>query len=182
MRSLKERSLQLVRVTAEDARDSKTHFLMAQRFGRFSPILREGEYVAVSDRGLAYHLTKGSVSHENREIKAFMSALDQKPMPSLREAQNAVEEKRQREIAAAETGGLEPPRSRTVLRDTLRITGRTARKIVGMPFVFVANAFESLFSTSTSPEERELGAVLEHERKIAVERAERQRGGYDHGR
>ncbi|HTB11096.1 MAG TPA: MobA/MobL family protein [Bryobacteraceae bacterium] len=188
--SLKERGLHLARVTAEDAADSKTEFWIAKRLGRYSPTLREGEYVAVSDRGQAYRLTQRALNHEDREIKAFMGALDQRPMPSLREVQDAVQEKRQKDIAASQSQGLEPATFGSRATGMILRTGRIAQKVVGgvaekavgRPLVWVANAFESLLAQSISPEERQLAAVLEHEKQAAIERAERQRGGYGRGR
>ena len=182
VKSLQERSIDLARVTAEDALASKTDYWTAKRFGRYSPILHEGEYVAVSDRGQAYRLTQRSVSHEDREIRAFMAALDQKPMPSLREVQNAVQEKRQKEIVADQRNGPTTTGAGFRLPGSLRRTNRIAKKVIGQSLVWVANAFESLLAQSVSPEERQLAAVLEHEKQAAAQRAERQRGGYDRGR
>ena len=106
--SLDQRGLHLARVTAEDARDSHTHHWAAKRQGRYQPILREGEYIAVSERGQGYRLDERSLGHELREVKAFMSGLDGRPMPSLREVQNAVHEKRTREINVAQDGSCSP--------------------------------------------------------------------------
>jgi hypothetical protein len=175
--SLKERSLHLARVTADDARDSHTQRWAAMRQGRYHPILKEGEYVAVNDRGQAYRLNKNSVSHENREVKAFMSKLDQTPMPSLRQVQNAVHEKRMQEIDPAPRG-FPATNLRTRSAGSLRRTGRVAERVAGRTLEFVATAFETLFTRTISPEERQLAAVLDHERQVAIERRERQHSSY----
>jgi len=69
--SLKERGLQLARVTAEDARDSHTQHWAAKRQGGYHPILREGEYIAVNERCFGYLLNQRSVGHDSREVRVL---------------------------------------------------------------------------------------------------------------
>jgi hypothetical protein len=179
--SLKERSLHLARVTAEDARDSHTQRWAAMRQGRYHPTLKEGEYVAVNDLGQAYRLNRNSISHENWEVEAFMSKLDQTPMPSLRQVQNAVHEKRMQEIDPA-SRGFTTTNLRTRSPGSLRRTRRLAERVAGQTLEFVATAFETLFTRTISPEERQLAAVLDHERQVAIERHKRQHSGYERER
>lgn len=174
-KSLESRGLTLARVTVDDASASKTQHWAAMRLGRYHPILHEGQYLAVSDAGRIYQFNDRTLGHEVREIKVFMGRLDDKPMPSLREAQNAVQEKRQKEIAASNHRSLAedlPGRESASLRRIVRGTER----MVGVAFEFVANGFESLFSRSISPEERTLAEVTQHEMKAAGRRAKRDRG------
>jgi MobA/MobL family len=179
--SLQGRSLHLARVTAEDARDSHTQRWAAMRQGRYHPILKEGEYVAVNERGQAYRLNRNSVSHNDREVKAFLSTLDQTPMPSLRQVQNAVHEKRMQEIDPA-SRGFTATDLRTRSAGSLRRTRRVAERVAGQTLDFVATAFETLFTRTITPEERQLAAVLDHERQVAIERRERQHSNYDRAR
>jgi hypothetical protein len=152
------------------------------RHGRYYPVLREGDYLAVSETCRIYRFNDRSLGHELREIKAFMGTLDSKPLPSLREAQNAVQEKRQKEILANSKGRTGP----TDLPDrgpgSIRRTLRTAAGVAGPVFEFVANGFESLFGRSISAEEKTLAEVNQHEAQVAAERAKRQRAEYDRGR
>lgn len=178
--SLQERGLHLARVTAEDASASHTEHWAAKRDDRYSPILSKGEYVVVSDRGSAFRLGDQSVGHSFREVKAFMSKLDTKPMPSLREVQNAVDEKRLKEIDPT-------PRDfgRTNGRPSggpvLGRVGRATERVLAQTLDWAAGGFESLFSPKITPEDRRLAEVQEHEQQLAAERAERQRnaGGRD---
>lgn len=180
--SLEGRGFILARVTAEDAGHSKTQHWAAMRLGRYHPILREGEYLAVSETGKIYRFNDQSLGHELREIKAFMGKLDNKPLPSLREAQNAVQEKRQKEISAnmkERTGPNDlPDRGPGSIRRTLR----TAAGVAGPVFEFLSNGFESLFGRTISREEKTLAEVTQHEAQKATERAKQRRGEYDRGR
>jgi hypothetical protein len=180
--SVTARGIQLVRITEGDAHDSKTHHWTAKRFGRYSPTLTPGEYVVVNDLGQAYRLNDRSLGHALREVKAFMSRLDDKPMPSLREALNAVEEKRIKGIIAANRDGTE--RGDLVGRSIspTREVRRTAGKLAAGSFQFVANGFEALFARTLTPEERKVAEILDHERQRATERGNRQRGDYERGR
>ena len=181
--SLESRGLVLARVTAEDASHSDTQHQMAMRFGRYHPRLHEGEYIAVSQRGQNYRFNDRTLGHELREIKAFMGKLDDKPMPSLREAQAAVQEKRQKEIAATE--GRSQPRDRFDVHDLeskLMSVGRGSVKVVGIVFEFVSDGFESLFGRSISREERTLSEVTTHEDGKAGRRAKKDRGEDDRDR
>jgi hypothetical protein len=174
--SLQKRGLHLARVTAEDASASHTEHWAAKEYDRYSPILGKGEYVVVSDRGSAFRLGDRSVGHSFPEVKAFMSKLDAKPMPTLREVQNAVDEKRLKEIDPTphdfgRTNGR--PNARPVLGRAARATER----VLAQTLDWAAGAFESLFSPKVTPEERRLAEVQQHEQQLAAERAERHRNG-----
>jgi hypothetical protein len=181
-RSLESRGFILARVTADDASRSKTQYWAAMRVGRYHPILKEGEYLAVGETGRIYRFNDQTLGHELREIKAFMGQLDGKSLPSLQEAKNAVEEKRQKEMVAntkERTGPRDSQdRASISIRRTVSATGRMA----GMAFEFIANGFESLFGRSISREDRTLAEVTQHEAQAAGERAKRQRGEYERGR
>jgi hypothetical protein len=181
-RSLHGRGFVLARVTAEDAQRSDTQHQMSIRLGRYHPRLHEGEYLAVSDAGRIYQFNDRSLGHEQREIKAFMSKLDEQPMPSLREAQAAVQEKRQKEILANAKGPSMPDdlagRGIASVRRRLRATER----LVAPVFEFVSNGFESLFARTLSREEMTLNELTQHETKSAEKRAKRDRGEEDRER
>jgi len=178
---LKERGFHLARVTAADAADSHTQHWAAKRHGGYSPLLTEGEYIAVSDRGSAYRLNDRTVGHNVREVKAFMSGLDEKPMPTLREVQNEVHEKRLEEVMRREDGSRGDG-SWTGQEVSLGGIMRAGETVLGAPALVFADLFESLFAPKITPEERRLGEVMEHERQVAAERAERQRSGHDRSR
>jgi hypothetical protein len=109
-----------------------------------------------------------------------MGRLDDKPMPSLREAQAAVQEKRQKEIAASERQSL--PGDLSERESNSARVGRGTARLIGAAFEFVANGFEALFGRSMSREESTLVAVKQHELDIAAKQAKRDRGDDDRGR
>jgi len=180
--SLGGRGFTLARVTADDASQSKTQHWAAMRLGRYHPVLREGEYLALNETGRIYRFNDQSLGHELREIKAFMGKLDSKPLPSLREAQNAVHEKRQKEILANSKGRTGPNDLPDRGTGSIRRTLRTAAGVAGPVIEFISNGFESLFGRSISREEKTLAEVTQHEAQRAAERAKQRRGEYDRGR
>jgi hypothetical protein len=180
--SLESRGLVLARVTAEDARHSDTQHQMAMRFGRYHPRLHEGEYIAVSERGQNYRFNDRTLGHELREIKAFMGKLDDKPMPSLREAQAALQEKRQKEITASESKRPSSPGDLPGRENGSVQIGRGSAKVIAFAFEFVSDGFEKLFGRSISREERTLSEVTQHENDKAGHRAKKDRGEDDRGR
>jgi hypothetical protein len=137
--SLKERGLHLARVTAEDVLDSKTDHWAAIRQGRYHPILRESEYVVVSNRGFAYRLNERGLGHEGREVRAFMGKLDDKPIQSLRELRNAVQEQRLRQIDP-EQGNARASNGRAGLQPSIGRIKRAAERTLLKTFEFVAGA------------------------------------------
>jgi hypothetical protein len=178
--ALQNENFHLVRVTAEDATQSRTEHWMANRYGRSCPILQKGEYVVVTETGSALRLDDKTVGHNLRETNAFMSKIDGKPLPSLREALNAVQEKRQKDIELREKNGRNDGASHRGASLGRGVT-RGAEKIATAPVLALADAFESLFAPKLSPEEKRLAEVMEHDRQLAAERAERHRdqGGRD---
>lgn len=179
-RSLEGRGLYLARVTADDERESRSEQWAAMRLGRYQPTFNEGEYLAVGTAGRIYRFNDHSLGHEFREIKAFMDQLDERPLPSLRETLNLVEEKRQKEIAerpGPDLPGDLPSRG----GDSIRLV-RAYFTVFKMGFEVVSKGFEALFGRTISPEERMLAEVVEHEQGVASRRAKRDRGEYDRGR
>ncbi len=174
--SLTERGLKLARVTAKDAADSQTEHWAAVRQGGYYPILREGEYIVTAKNGLSYQLNHRSVGHEAREVRAFLAPLDQKQMPSLREVRAQVHEVQLKNITEREQG-------RSERNGMAREKGVSLKRVAGIggkvfaPAFALADAFESLFARTITPEERRLAEIEKHEREAATERAERQRSG-----
>jgi hypothetical protein len=149
---------------------------MAMRLGRYQPRLQEGEYIAVSQRGQNYRFNDRTLGHELREIKAFMGKLDDKPMPSLREAQAAVQEKRQKEIMASESKHEYTPGNLSERENRSVQIGRGSAKVIAFAFEFVSDGFEKLFGRSISREDRTLAEVTERENENAGRRSKRDRG------
>jgi len=190
--SLKERGLHLVRVTADDARDSHTQHWAAKRQGGYHPLLREGEYLVVNDLGFACRLNDRSVGHEFREVKAFMGKLDSTPIASLREVQASVQEKRMKQV---DPRPYEPPVGQKLnrgliaaARDTtaggLEIAGavRNASRVGGRALGFGIRFVESFLAPVLTPEQKAEGKIAEQERQSAADQAERKRRNDDRDR
>jgi hypothetical protein len=105
-----------------------------------------------------------------------MSKLDAKPMPTLREVENAVHEKRMKEVDASPRD-IEPTNRRLGFGTVLGRVRRGTERAMAQAFDRAAGGFESLFAPKITPEERRLAEVQEHEQQLAAERAERQRSG-----
>jgi hypothetical protein len=122
------------------------------------------------------------VRTELREIKAFMSGLDDKPMPSLAEARATVQEKREKDIRASESKRLSSAGDAPHGENKAVHLGRTGLRAVAVTFEFVSDGFESLFGRSISREERGLSEVTQHESDKAGRRAKKDRGENDRDR
>jgi hypothetical protein len=122
------------------------------------------------------------LGHELREIKAFMGKLDNKPLPSLREAQAAVQEKRQKDITQSESKRQSSPGDLPERENSSVRMVRGSAKVIAFAFEFISDGFEKLFGRSISREERTLSEVTERENENAVRRAKKDRGDDDRGR
>jgi len=76
---LQDRGLHLARVSEDDHRNSHTFHFVAERQGKFSPILYYGEYLAVDERGHAYRLNSRTSGMAAHHVKEFMKPLDADP-------------------------------------------------------------------------------------------------------
>jgi hypothetical protein len=171
-------------VTEEDARDSHTEHWAAKRQGGYHSILRPGEYIALNERGQADRFHSHTVGHEVREIRAFLSALDEKPLPSLKETRKVIEEKYMASIDPRPWSDLPEQKLRAGLRSAINTGGKLPGAAIGAVGSAVRSGFKALnfvsslgdlFSPRLTPEQKMEGEIAHQERRISDEQALRRR-------
>lgn len=75
-RNLDECGFKLACATKDEAERSHRTAAFAKEAGRFAPEYREGEYVAINERGQVYSLNPRTIGKSREEIDAFMRTLD----------------------------------------------------------------------------------------------------------
>ncbi len=75
-RNLDEAGFKLARVTKEESERSHINAAFAKEVERFTPEYREGEFVAINQRGHVYRLNQRTTSKSWQEIDAFMRTID----------------------------------------------------------------------------------------------------------
>jgi hypothetical protein len=171
-KNLNRRGMFVARATAEDALASKTESWAAERAGRYSPVLKENEYIVVTPRGRAYQLNDRSVGIKADVAQAFMKPLDSENIYNLRELRAAIEEDRISRIPrwrgfkgnsrSRFPGGLDRPLERT---------GKT---VLGLAAT-ASDLFESVISRPLSPQQKLDGELAQQQKKREAER-ERNKG------
>jgi hypothetical protein len=76
VRNLDECGFRLACVTRNEAGRSHRNAAFAKEAGRFAPEYREGEYVAINERGQVYSLNQRTIGKSREDIDAFMRTLD----------------------------------------------------------------------------------------------------------
>jgi hypothetical protein len=172
--ALEKRGLHLARISEDDHRNSHTYRFVAERQGKFSPLLYYGEYVAVNDNGHPYRLNLGTTGMQPHRVKEFMKPLDSDhSIPALHEVRRELENARESPDPRP-TGRLGlPDRGRDVLPP--RRLNRTAERAAGKMLELAASAVESFLAPVLTREQKIDGRVADHERRMAAEEAERLR-------
>ena len=81
--ALQENGMMLAGATKEDVRASEIDNQEAKQAGKFSPILREGQIVIVTDKAQVYTLTPRTTGDDWRDIQKFTASLDPKTLESV---------------------------------------------------------------------------------------------------
>ena len=84
--AMHDQGYRMARVSPEEARDSERVAAFAKELGNRAPRYREGEIVAVNDRGWTYRLNENSTGAERIDILKFAAALKDRDFPSMGEA------------------------------------------------------------------------------------------------
>ena len=71
VQALEAKGITLARATKEEAEQSRTASSLAKATGRFVPLFREGEFVAVDKRGQAYQLSQRNTGAKPWEVQEF---------------------------------------------------------------------------------------------------------------
>jgi Relaxase/Mobilisation nuclease domain len=84
--AMHDQGYRMARVSPEEARDSERIAAFAKELGNRAPRYREGEIVAVNDRGWTYRLNENSTGAERTDILKFTAELKDRALPSMGEA------------------------------------------------------------------------------------------------
>jgi hypothetical protein len=175
--SLTTRGLYLARVTEDDVRHSQTFNFTTKLQGAYSPILKEGEYVVLNERGRLYRLTERTTRDDPATIRKFMGALDTKPVGSVWETRREIEERRIKAIDPRPFTGTPAYKVNQGVSQAIHGVVRSVDKVyvgvgsslqaAGQVTEFGANAVESLFAPRLTPEQKHEG-----ERAVRTKAAE----------
>jgi hypothetical protein len=80
---LVDRGMTLARVTKDEARASEIDHAVARQQGRYEPVLREGQYVAVTEHGEVWTLNERTTGNKAKDLHKFMAKLDPSTVQSL---------------------------------------------------------------------------------------------------
>jgi hypothetical protein len=76
IRNLDETGFKLARATKDEADRGHRNAAFAAEIGRYAPEYREGEYIAINERGYATSLNRRTTGDSREEIAAFMRTAD----------------------------------------------------------------------------------------------------------
>lgn len=96
--NLEERGFKVAHVTEEEADRSHRVAAFAKELGRFAPEFREGEYVAINQRGYIYGLDPRTTGEERADIEKFMGTLNPLHIKGIESVLKKVEAERQAEF------------------------------------------------------------------------------------
>ena len=91
--SLQEKGIMLAAVTKEEALTSEQEAQNARGKGRYVPIYRENEVVAVSERGHVYKLSMYNTGHATKEIEKFLKPLDRSGLVGIGDTKDQIQER-----------------------------------------------------------------------------------------
>ena len=167
--ALDKHKIVLAAVTKDEAGRSHRLSAFARQIGNFAPSYREGEIVAVTERGRVYQLNRRTTGEERADIEKFLKPLD-------RTSLQGIEATRETLRARVEQRDIEVGAFRELLRDTraaqrLKLAqkpGRPGRiaapkatrlpagaplRAAGKTLDFVGKAIGNLFAPQLTPEQ-----------------------------
>jgi hypothetical protein len=134
IRNLDETGFKLARATKDEADRSHRYAAFAAEIGRYAPEYREGEYVAINQRGQGYSLNRRTTGDSRDEIAAFMRTADHAKIHGIDATRQEIAEHKRpapaREMfpePASLTGGIPMP-AHTEPLNTWQQFGRAARE------------------------------------------------------
>ena len=89
-RNLDECGLKVACATKDEAERSHNNAAFAKEIGRFAPEYREGEYVAISERGHVYSLNRRSTGDSRDDVQAFMRTSDGTKIHGIEETRQVI--------------------------------------------------------------------------------------------
>jgi hypothetical protein len=186
---LEKRGMHVARVTEDDHEYSRTENWAAKRAGKYSPVLDLNETVIVDRWGSTYRLTPKTTGTADHQIREFVKPFENdKHIPSLRTVRAQVEVERvalreaqrdrisTRKLKRGAVNGLYGAgyKAERVVQTANRGVD-LAGSVVGTAAKTITRSLESLLAKKLTPEQKLDGKVADEERRLAAERASRQR-------
>jgi len=178
--ALNKKGIVLAMATKQEAERSHKDAAAAQEQGKYAPIFREGEIVAVDERAYVYRLTKEKTGIDRRDMQRYLRTLDTSKMQGIDDARKMMKDR-----AAT--------KHRRAVRDGLHGTGKQDRRIgkvinrgirQGLSIVAggieaFARGFESLLSPPV-PLTRQQAAIVREENQRHANAAEKKAAAVQH--
>jgi len=182
---LEEHGILLASATKEEADRSHREAAFAKEIGRFAPVFREREIVAVGESGHVYKLSQRNTGTDRARVENFMKKLD-RPLLGIEATKQVMHERAEAREAYAKlasivhpvkprvidprpTGRLgrvqTTPESTINARAALGKTGRAAGKVMES----ISGAVESLFAPRLTPEQKREGEITTQRRQAETE-------------
>ena len=93
--ALRDRQIELAATRKEEAERSREDAASAQEKGKYAPVFREGELVAVDRRGFVYRLTEWTTGTDARDMQAYMRTLDRSALQGIDATRQGQQERRE---------------------------------------------------------------------------------------
>jgi hypothetical protein len=90
--ALAGRGISLAAVSPEEARASERTAAFAKEVGNFAPVLKEGEIVAVTERGQVYRLDERTTGEERPDVEARFPGLDRAALLTVTDTKEVMHE------------------------------------------------------------------------------------------
>jgi MobA/VirD2-like, nuclease domain len=180
--ALEEKGMALARATKDEAERSQQDAGHWKTHGERRPTYREGEFVAVTQRGEVYSLNRRTTGHDPEKVQQFLAKADWKALPGIEAARETMRARAEQhslergkirgEIAAARLGRATniwkhaPERGRrkqSAIRPAAAI-GAAAMNAV-KPFGLLGNVLEGLIAPKLTPKQKLEGEIARHERE-----------------
>jgi hypothetical protein len=117
--ALAARGIGLACVTGEEARANQRARAFGKELGRFVHPLREGEIVAVNERGHVYHFDRRTTGAERGEIEKRLAGIDAGALLSVTDTKDAMREAGRAAAASARRAAREQTRPVTGIEQTI---------------------------------------------------------------
>ena len=183
--ALEEKGMTLARATKGEAERSYQEADYWKKHGAKRPAYREGEFVAVTQRGEVYSLNRRTTGHDAEKVQQFLAKAEWKALPGIdaaketmrsRAEQRGLErQKTSAEISAARLDratniwNAAPTRrgrgNRAPAIQPAAAIGRAAANLAGKPIGILGNLFESLIAPKLTPRQKLEGEIARRERE-----------------
>jgi hypothetical protein len=180
--ALEEKGMSLARATKDEAERSQKETDHWKQHGERRPTYREGEFVAVTQRGEIYSLNRRTTGHDAEKVQQFLARADWKALPGIDTAKETMRARAEQrslerqkiggEIAAARLDRAKNIRQHAPARSGNKAAAMRPAAAIGRaafdavkPFGFLASVFEGLIAPKLTPKQKLEGEIARHERE-----------------